>query len=296
MGESLTYSIRELEAITGISTHTIRTWERRYCLFSPERTTGNVRCYDASDIAHLQHLSRLLKQGHRISALAGKTREEIAALAAETSDISADSGLTQLICVAMQEFDNSKVEQLVRCYIRKEGFEQAFITRFIPFLDQLSFLLFTGALRPVHVRIFSSVLRQRIYVETDGLVANRDSERWLLLHDDHMTDSVYHDVMHYILRRAGHQVILSGNLHPEELEAMLQKVNPDGYCLVISDESSDSWLEDRMHFLSKDPQNRGKTLVLAPGKTLEFVNNSQISNSVVLGSLREAFQFLYAQM
>ena len=39
------FSIRDLENLSGIKAHTIRIWEKRYALLSPERTETNIRTY-----------------------------------------------------------------------------------------------------------------------------------------------------------------------------------------------------------------------------------------------------------
>ena len=37
-----TLSIKDLENISGIKAHTIRTWEKRYSIFDPKRTPTNI--------------------------------------------------------------------------------------------------------------------------------------------------------------------------------------------------------------------------------------------------------------
>ncbi|HNC32228.1 MAG TPA: MerR family transcriptional regulator, partial [Cyclobacteriaceae bacterium] len=40
-----TYSIKELEKLSGIKAHTIRIWEKRHNLIHPARTSTNIRFY-----------------------------------------------------------------------------------------------------------------------------------------------------------------------------------------------------------------------------------------------------------
>ena len=40
-----TYSIKDIEKMSGIKAHTIRMWERRYGLVIPQRTDTNIRYY-----------------------------------------------------------------------------------------------------------------------------------------------------------------------------------------------------------------------------------------------------------
>jgi PAS domain-containing protein len=47
------FSIREVAAMVGIAAHTIRAWERRYGVVTPQRTTGNQRRYSSEDVQTL---------------------------------------------------------------------------------------------------------------------------------------------------------------------------------------------------------------------------------------------------
>ena len=41
-----TYSIKDLEQLSGIKAHTIRAWEQRFKLIQPKRTDTNIRFYN----------------------------------------------------------------------------------------------------------------------------------------------------------------------------------------------------------------------------------------------------------
>ena len=61
------YTIRELEQLTGVKAHTIRIWEQRYGLLAPERTTTNIRYYSSDQLKRLLNISSLLRKGMKIS-------------------------------------------------------------------------------------------------------------------------------------------------------------------------------------------------------------------------------------
>ncbi|MBL0008674.1 MAG: MerR family transcriptional regulator [Saprospiraceae bacterium] len=44
------YSISDLAELTGVKTHTLRVWEKRYGLLTPQRTDTNIRYYLDSDL------------------------------------------------------------------------------------------------------------------------------------------------------------------------------------------------------------------------------------------------------
>lgn len=76
------FSIGYVSLQTGLSTHVIRAWERRYAAVTPGRSDGGRRLYTRADIARLALLKRLLDAGHRISSIAGLDREALAELIA----------------------------------------------------------------------------------------------------------------------------------------------------------------------------------------------------------------------
>ena len=45
-----TYSISFISNACGVRPHTIRTWEKRYKAFSPDRTDGGQRIYSEEDL------------------------------------------------------------------------------------------------------------------------------------------------------------------------------------------------------------------------------------------------------
>ena len=53
------YSIKDLEKLSGIQAHTIRIWEKRYRLVTPQRTVTNIRVYSDEDLKRLLNVSLL---------------------------------------------------------------------------------------------------------------------------------------------------------------------------------------------------------------------------------------------
>lgn len=71
------YRIGMLARLTGVTTHAIRIWERRYGALSPSRTPGGARLYTEADVQRLRAIKSLLDRGYTISAVA---RLDMAAL------------------------------------------------------------------------------------------------------------------------------------------------------------------------------------------------------------------------
>lgn len=62
--------IGALSRMSGVPAETIRTWERRYGLLSPERDQRDRRVYAEVDVRRLQLVARLVEQGERVADLA----------------------------------------------------------------------------------------------------------------------------------------------------------------------------------------------------------------------------------
>ena len=51
-----TYTIRDLEKLSGIKAHTIRIWEKRYNIIAPTRTATNIRNYCDGELKKLLNI------------------------------------------------------------------------------------------------------------------------------------------------------------------------------------------------------------------------------------------------
>ena len=71
------HSIKIAAQRTGLSSHVIRVWERRYQAITPRRTHTNRRLYSESDIERLRLLANATGSGHTISNIANLTAPEL---------------------------------------------------------------------------------------------------------------------------------------------------------------------------------------------------------------------------
>ncbi|HKM16289.1 MAG TPA: MerR family transcriptional regulator [Marinospirillum sp.] len=61
------YPIREVSRLTGVNTVTLRAWERRYGLITPQRTPKGHRLYSAEDIENVRRILQWLDKGVTVS-------------------------------------------------------------------------------------------------------------------------------------------------------------------------------------------------------------------------------------
>ena len=77
------FTIKDLENISGVKAHTIRIWEKRYDLLTPERTDTNIRYYSSENLQKLLNVVLLYNNNNKISKIAQMSNDTIIVKARE---------------------------------------------------------------------------------------------------------------------------------------------------------------------------------------------------------------------
>ena len=59
------FTIKDLENLSGIKAHTIRIWEQRYSFLNPQRTDTNIRYYSNAELKTILNIALLNKYGFK---------------------------------------------------------------------------------------------------------------------------------------------------------------------------------------------------------------------------------------
>jgi DNA-binding transcriptional MerR regulator/methylmalonyl-CoA mutase cobalamin-binding subunit len=94
MTKPLLYPIRAVSKLTGISIDTLRAWERRYQVVTPQRDDRG-RLYTEADVQRLHLLHAAVEKGHAIGRLSQMADEELRALIAHSVPITAARGTAE---------------------------------------------------------------------------------------------------------------------------------------------------------------------------------------------------------
>ena len=103
-----TFSIKELENISGTKAHTIRIWEQRYNLLSPQRTQTGIRFYNNDDLKKILSTVVLIKAGLKISKIAQLSPDNMHLELAKINDSTIISDLKMLSGKLDSEFSDIK--------------------------------------------------------------------------------------------------------------------------------------------------------------------------------------------
>jgi MerR family transcriptional regulator, light-induced transcriptional regulator len=119
------YAIGSVARKTGLSVHTLRAWERRYRVVTPQRSPGGTRLYSNADVARLRLLRRAVDRGHAIGQIAELAVDKLRDLLREPDDVDPPgrqlpgqrpgdgSWLVQEILKAVEILDSSRIHALL---------------------------------------------------------------------------------------------------------------------------------------------------------------------------------------
>jgi len=248
-----TYSIKDLEQLSGIKAHTLRIWEQRYNLLSPKRTDTNIRYYDDADLKLILNVALLNDNGFKISKIAGMSeaemREEVVKLTEKS--LTHDDQIHALT-ICMIEMDEERFDKVLSTNILKIGFEQTMMNIIYPFMSKIGVLWQTGAINPAQEHFISNLVRQKLIVAIDGQIYKGGGKKFLL----YLPEGELHEVSilfaAYLIKARGHKVIYLGQNTPnEDLLAVYKLHDPEFLLTVITTSPSSEYIQEYIDALSE---------------------------------------------
>ncbi len=211
------YSIKDLEQLSGIKAHTLRIWEQRYNIISPKRTDTNIRTYDDLDLKLVLNISLLKDHGYKISEIAKLSIEEMYQEVIKISDRQLSyPDQIHALTISMLDLDEERFEKIIRTNILQFGFENTMIHIIYPFLSRVGTLWITGSVGPAQEHFISNLIRQKLIVAIDGQVNKQrpNGKKYML----YLPEGELHEISllfaHYIIRARNNKVVYLGQSLP----------------------------------------------------------------------------------
>lgn len=221
------YSIKDLEYLSGIKAHTIRIWEKRYQLLSPDRSDTNIRYYSDEDVRRILNVAMLVKNGYKISSVATYTSEKLQSevLRQNRSLLDPEKNIDQLLLNTVN-LDTFGFEQLLNKIIKENGFSKTIQNIIFPFFERIGLLWQTGSIFIAHEHFVSNLIRNRLIIEA-AKFDNHLSEKTILffLPEDEMHEMglLY---FNFLAAENGFKCIYLGqNLPFSDLTSLLRATN-----------------------------------------------------------------------
>lgn len=182
------YSIKIASERSGVSSHLIRMWEKRYAALSPDRTETNRRLYSDENVERLSLLFNCTKGGHRIGNIASLPTETLRQLARESSGLAKPvvhedepgiaDGLPVAIRPAFQAIDAMDVDALRKALDEssvKLGYQGMLTKVVVPLMQHIGRLWCEGELTAAYEHFASAALRTYLLGHVQSYSASRNA-------------------------------------------------------------------------------------------------------------------------
>ena len=280
------FTIKDIENLTGIKAHTLRIWEQRYNIVCPRRKESKHRQYDNDDLKAILQISFLYHQGYKISKIAALHPEEIKRITLDCVQKNSFEVFINQLMEAAIDFDQSRFEKVFHTMVLRVGFEKSIIHVIYPFLENLGILWMTGHVIPAQEHFTSHLIRKKILMAIDGLETNyRTTDKKILLF---APEGEHHEIpllfIKYLFKKSGIPVTYFGvNTSLSKLREYLdQKHVTHLYFHVITFFSDDN-LEQLVKDILKEYPDKQLLISGPPSRVLE-IQNQKLR---ILSSLQE---------
>ena len=217
------FTVKDLENLSGIKAHTIRIWEKRYQIFTPQRTENNIRLYENQDLTNLLNVSFLNNFGYKISKIAKLNEAERQEL---VKSIYNDKSKRELAIndfkIAMLNFDAQLFHKAYDEVCSEKSFKEVFYQIFIPLLDEIGILWQTGTIKPSHEHFISYLIKQKLNSIIENLQLNTpitsDKIFILFLPNNEVHDLGLMFVNAELIQKGYQTVFLGDNIPLEDLQ------------------------------------------------------------------------------
>jgi len=157
-GETL-YSIGEVSSLTGLSTHMVRVWERRYGRPEAIRLPSGHRRYDDGHVCWLRAVAELLSYGHRPGRLMERSQPELDALLdEERGSEAAEQAEFRAIVASVVEEGGQVLRDRLDAQIRADGVRTTVHEFIAPLMKVVGQQWADGNLAVRHEHVMSEVL------------------------------------------------------------------------------------------------------------------------------------------
>ncbi len=277
------FNIRDIENLTGIKAHTLRTWEKRYGILMPLNTPGKHRMYDNNDLKQILRISTLYHSGYKISKIALMSLDE---MAINTLHLEKKTNFEVFInrfiefTVDMNEEEFKKLFSELREAIDEKDL---YLHIIFPLLYRIGNLWMIGNLLPVQEHFASNLIRTILIKSIDSInYKSKHKTKKVLLF---CPENEYHELpllfLHFVFKQQGTPVIYLGpNTRLDTLAYTLEKLQPThAFAYLITNFAEldiDIYLKSLSQLTPKCKLFCGgpgfKDATPIPGKTIIFKN------------------------
>lgn len=288
-----TYTIRDLEKLSGIKAHTIRIWEKRYGLIEPQRTSTNIRTYCDLDLKRLLNVSLLNHNGLKISKIAHLSNDELTEKINNLQKNSTDAeNKIEALAISMIDLDEDRFEKILSRAVIQLGFEETVIKVIYPFFQKIGIMWQTGSINPAQEHFVSNLIRQKLIVAIDSqIIVNANNNKCFILF---LPEGELHEMgllfFAYLIKKRGHRMIYLGQSVP--MNDLIEVIRLRQADYIVTAFVSTYNGQDILQYLKNLSERVGKETILVSGNQTEMLPPKLPFNITIMNSPVEFTDFL----
>ena len=280
-----TFSIKDLENLSGIKAHTIRIWEKRYDLLEPMRTDTNIRLYDVSNLQKLLNVVLLTNFGYKISKISKLNQEEIEKFVLKIqTEKTVNNHVLSNFKIAMLNFDQALFVKTYNDLLSQKKFSTIFYEIFIPLLEEIGILWTTNTITPAHEHFISHLIKQKILIEIEKFQLQQKviSDHTYILY---LPFNEIHDLgllfLHHEIITSGHKSIYLGRSLPiENLIDLNKHFNKIKYITYLTVEPVEDEIENYINEFSNTILKDNENELLIFGRKAKTLNHEKLPKRI----------------
>lgn len=224
------FTIKDLENLSGIKAHTIRIWEQRYSFLKPGRTDTNIRFYSNEELKKLLNVALLNKYGFKISHIDRMNEGEIKERILSLNQLEAQQErIVNTLIQNMVDLDMESFESTLNNFISIRGIEKTILQIIFPYLEKIGILWMTNHINPAQEHLVSNIIRQKLISGTEDINNRVKINKSVLLF---LPEGEYHELgllfMNYLLKNRGVNTIYLGcSIPANDVEYVVKLKKPD---------------------------------------------------------------------
>jgi len=293
------FSIKVISDTCGILPHTLRIWEQRYQIFSPERTKGGQRLYTEKDLIKAKLLAKLILHGNSISVLAQYTISELQSMEKLLSQESNFKGLsssinTKKLIKHLADYKIDLIATELQHFRQNQNIKEFIFNIVLPVMREIGLMVYEDKYTVSQEHIISTLIRDQLSQIHLPNIGPKGKEVALATPEGNLHELPI--MIANILCRANRITTrYLGAAHPPT--CLVQAINAlKCPFLVLGVLTTDRWNYelDITSFLQKidDFLEREITVILGGGTPLEFPTFKKIRKVKIVSTLDEFDHFL----
>lgn len=291
--------IKVISNTCGVLPHTIRTWERRYSTFRPERSLNGQRLYSEDDLVRAKLIMLLLEQGHQISQISTYSSDELQELVTDTIEVLDEDNFyidrsVKSLLGHLEKYDIDNVVTEIEHLRLSVGAKDFIFLVVLPVMQEIGLLVAKGKYSVTQEHIISTIVRAQLGQLTLPNIGPKYKRMILATPEGNLHELSI--LIADILCRANRvPTTYLGAAHPAE--CLAEAANAlDGTTIVMGVVSSDHWDygNNILKYLEKLDRNLNKEveIILGGGWEMDFPEYHNIKTIKVMKSFDDFDQQL----